>query len=69
MSIEGDIDNLIDSLSFSAIIQWCATYDIPCHPEEWGDDEYPDKEDELRVQVKDCMQTAMETYRSDHRGT
>ena len=67
MSIEGDIDNLIDSLSFSAIIQWADTYDIPHYEDQWLDDEWPDREDELRVQVKECVQTAMETYRKDHR--
>jgi len=67
MSIEDDIDNLIDKLDFDAIKSWCKTYDIPCYPESWVDDDYSDNIDSLKTQIKNCMLEAMETYRSDHR--
>jgi hypothetical protein len=65
--MEDDIDNLIDNLDFSAIIQWAKTYDIPYNYESWSDDEWPVKEDALRAAVKDCILTRMSTYRKDHR--
>ena len=47
--------NWVDGLTFRQLCSAADRYNIPHDEDQWPDDEYPDKTDELRVAVADAM--------------
>jgi len=59
-TVEDAIEQLLDELPFEQVIGWANIYNVPHDEETWFDDEWPDKEGELRVQVAAAMLKAQE---------
>ena len=59
-TVEDTIEQLLDEISFETVIGWANIYNVPHDEETWFDDEWPDKEGELRVQVAAAMLKAQE---------
>lgn len=55
MTIDGTIDHLVDRLSFDHLRKWADRFDVAYDHSQWLDDEWPDKEDELRTDLADAM--------------
>ena len=47
--------NWVDGLTFRQLCSAANRYNVPHDEGDWFDDEFPDKEDELRVAVADAM--------------
>jgi len=45
------IEQFVDDLKFDVLIGWCGIFNIPTNVDQWADDEWVDKESELRIQV------------------
>lgn len=45
----------VDSMSLDTMITWAAILSVPHDKHSWLDDEWPDKEDDLRVAVAEAM--------------
>ncbi len=46
---------LVEDMAFDVVLTWAETLAIPHNVQYWLDDEWPDKEDELRVAVAEAM--------------
>ena len=46
---------LVEDMEFDVLIAWADILTVPHDENQWLDDEYPDKTDELRVAVADAM--------------
>ncbi len=46
----------IDTINFAGLIKMADKLDVPHYEELWLDDDWPDKEDELRVAVAEAME-------------
>ncbi len=46
---------LVEDMEFDVLIAWADILKVPHDENQWLDDEYPDKTDELRVAVADAM--------------
>ena len=53
MTIDDLATQFVNDLSFDALLNWCYTLGIK--HEDWLDDEWSDREDELRVAVAEAM--------------
>ena len=51
----GVTEQYIDDMSLKVLLAYCNIYGIDHDQERWLDDDYPDKEDELKVKLKDIM--------------
>ncbi len=45
------VDKFVESMSLTLVIAWATLLDVEHDKESWLDDEYPDKEDALRVRL------------------
>ena len=48
--------NYIDGLTFRQLCSVADRYSVPHNEDQWLDDEFPDKEDDLRVAVAEAME-------------
>jgi len=48
-------EQFVESLPFSTLLIWADIVKVPHDEDQWIDDEWPDKEDELRVAVAEAM--------------
>lgn len=55
MSIDDLIDNFVEELDFDILIAWADILKVRHDEDVWLDDVWPDKEDQLRVEVGDAM--------------
>ncbi len=51
-----DPTGYVELLSFDELIKWCISLEIPCNTDRWLDDDFPDKEDGLRVKLIDALE-------------
>lgn len=49
------IDQLVSDLALDVLVGWADILNVEHDFEQWLDDDYPDKEDELRVKVAEAM--------------
>ncbi len=50
-----DTDSFVESMSLTLVIAWANLLGIEHDKESWLDDEYPEKEDDLRVSLAEKM--------------
>ncbi len=50
------ITQFVEDMHMDTLITWAAILSVPHDKYSWLDDEWPDKEDELRVAVAEAMQ-------------
>jgi len=55
MTITDLIDQFISDLEFDVLIAWADMLKVPHDEDMWFDDEWPDREDELRVKVAGAL--------------
>jgi hypothetical protein len=55
MSIETLAEQFVDDLSFETMLAWCDIYKVFHDEEMWVDDDWIDKEDELRDNLVDAI--------------
>lgn len=55
MSLSLFVENFIDALKFESLIILADILKVPHNEEQWFDDEWLDKEDDLRVVVGEAM--------------
>ena len=53
----------VDSLDFDRLLLWADIFSVPHYETTWSDDEWPDREDELRVDVVNAINKFNYTYR------
>ena len=58
MKTDTALSQYADDLHFEALIDFCNIYKVPHNETEWLDDEWPDKEDELRTKLAEAMTKA-----------
>ena len=55
MKINDMVSRFVEDLTFEALIIWADTLSVEHNENSWLNDEYPDREDELRVAVANAM--------------
>ncbi len=55
MTITGLIEQFVEDLDFDMLIDWADILNVEHDEKNWLDDEWPDKENELRVAVAEAM--------------
>ena len=55
MTIDDLIDQLVEDLEFDVLIGWADILSVEHQEHFWMDDDYPERENELRVAVADAM--------------
>ncbi len=56
MKLDDLIVQLVEDLELGSLIGWADIFGVEHDEEQWLDDEWPDREDELRVAVAEAMQ-------------
>ena len=55
MKLNDAIAQFADDLEFKALIAWCDMFQVPHNETAWIDDEWIEKEDELRTKLAEAM--------------
>ena len=55
MTMTDLIEQFVEDLEFDVLLGWADLFKVEHNEKHWLDDEWPDKEDELRVEVADSM--------------
>ena len=50
-----DTDKFVESMSLTLVIAWANVLGVEHDKESWLDDEYPEKENDLRVRLATAM--------------
>ncbi len=50
-----ETETFVESMNLTQVIAWANTLGVEHHKESWLDDEYPEKEDDLRVRLVETM--------------
>ncbi len=58
MKTDTALSQFVDDLEFGAVVNYCDMFQILHNETEWLDDDYPDKEDELRTKLAEAMTKA-----------
>ncbi len=48
-------EQFVEDITTEALFTWCDIYGIPHNEDQWLDDEWPKREDELRVKLAERM--------------
>ena len=59
---EGLIENAVEELDLDALLRWALLFDVDNDFEMWLDDEYPEREEELRSAV---LEAVLEEHKGD----
>lgn len=59
MKLIDAIVQFVEDIELETVLVYCDTYQVPHDEEQWLDDDYPDKEDALRVALIDAMEKAV----------
>ncbi len=63
MKLDDWIDRVVEGLDFAVLVGWADIYSVKHNENSWFDDEWPDKEDELRVELAKTMKNSVELLR------
>ncbi len=55
MNLDTETTNFVEKLDFDTLVVWAKLLEVECDVDMWLDDDYPDKDDELRVNVAEAM--------------
>lgn len=55
MDMDDLIDQFVEDLEFDVLVCWADTLGIEHDEKQWLDDDWPDKDSELRTSVGDAM--------------
>ena len=57
MGIEDLITQFVDDLSFDVLLSWADMLGVEHDEKQWLDDEWPNRDSELRVEVGEAMES------------
>ena len=52
----------VETLDFDKLLLWANIFSVPHYEAEWMDDEWPDREDDLRADVVDAIDKFNRTF-------
>lgn len=55
LSLDGLVEQFVGDLDFEVLIIWADVLKVDHDEDSWLDDEYPDRENELRVGVAEAL--------------
>lgn len=62
LTVDDAVDQVFDSMNFETLIGWANILNVTHDEDTWLDDEWPDKEGELRVQIAAAMIKKLERH-------